>query len=353
MIRSGGIGTYLRGLIPRIMEQHPDWHYSLLGNPDVLRAAAPRAALIRCDAPIYSIAEQWALARTIPADTSVFWAPHYNVPLFCRAPIVVTVHDLAHLRLPEYGGVRRAYATAMFQYIRRRAAAVVFVSDFTRSEFQSLVGRSFAQTETIYGGLLPDLTSFDPSAPPPAARPYLVYVGNSKPHKNLGTLLDAFADVRRTIEVRLVMIGQTTGLRTRDDRNVERLRAAEGVVVLGAVTDADLRSCIAQAAALVLPSVYEGFGLPPLEAMALGCPAIVARAASLPEICGDAALFFDPLNPAELAAAMRRMLTDEAFREDLVQRGHDRAGHFSLDEGARRIGVVLGRSARPQSQVGY
>src|SRR5205085_4631309 len=128
-----------------------------------------------------------------------------------------------------------------------------------------------------------------------------LYVGNAKPHKGLGTLLRAFDTLRSELNARLVLIGQTHELRTADDLAFEAMSNAPSVQIIADASPAELRSEMRSATALVHPSSYEGFGLPPLEAMALGCPAIVARAASLPEVCGDAAEYFPPGDADKLA----------------------------------------------------
>lgn len=350
MIAHSGIGTYLRGVIPRLVALRPDWTFSLLGNARELTrvVSAPHAQPVECNAPIYSGREQIGLARLIPRETSVFWAPHYNIPLLSRAPLVVTIHDLAHLRLPEYGSpLRRGYARTLLHSVRRRASAVMFDSEFTRSEFLELVGAPRYESDTVHLGLTAEW--FEPgsrSGNPPLHGPYYVYVGNTKPHKNLAVLLDAFGALRAELDARLVIIGQTDGLRTTDVETASRLKATAGVSILGVVETGVLRAYIAHATALVLPSFYEGFGLPPLEAMALGCPAIVAHAASLPEVCGDGAQYFAPTDSGELASLMRRLATDSTLRATMIGRGHDWVRQFTAERTAGRVADVIQRASK-------
>jgi glycosyltransferase involved in cell wall biosynthesis len=344
MIAHSGIGTYIRGVLPHLIASLTGWRFSLLGDAEALQpfALEPRVRVIECRAPIYSLREQVAVARRIPDDSTVFWAPHYNVPLLCRIPLVVTVHDLAHLRLAEYATpVRRGYARAMLHAVRRRAA-VMFVSDFTRKEFETLIGTPSRRHETIHPGLSADwLASSVPPASSTIPSPYFAFVGNAKPHKGLGVLLDAFLEVRDELGAKLIVMGATDGFRTGDKSTIKRLQITPGVVLAGQVDIAHLRAHLRGARALVLPSVYEGFGFPPLEAMAVGCPAIVARAGSLPEVCGDAAAYFSPANTGELAGVMRQVVRDNELRQRLVRRGTERAQGFRAERTAARIGAII------------
>lgn len=347
MTGHGGIGTYIRTIVPALIDLRHEWTFSILGDAGELRDLIPGSArFIACEAPIYGIQEQVALARAIPRDTTVFWAPHYNIPVFRRLRMVVTVHDLAHLRLPEYDTpARRLYARAMFQHIRRRAAAIVFVSEFSRGEFVSLVGTPRGRSAVVHTGIPVQHSDTSRTTVAPIQPPYFVYVGNAKPHKNLGTLLDAFDQLRRSADVRLAVIGQTENLRTADDSAIRRLKSTSGVSVLGAVTSEQLVAYLRSATALVFPSLYEGFGLPPLEAMALGCPAIVARSASLPEICGDAATYFDPMNSGALCAVMRRLIEEPSLRADLVAKGRQWVRRFDVRETAGAVAGIIASAA--------
>jgi glycosyltransferase involved in cell wall biosynthesis len=295
--------------------------------------------------PIYSLREQIRLARRIPGGTSIFWSPHYNIPLVRRGRLVVTVHDVGHLALPEFfGGFhRQAYARFMFGRISRSADAIMTDSEFTRTEFERLVGVSRASPEVVHIGV--DQSWFDlaPSASP-HPKPYLLYVGNVKPHKNLGRLLEAFSKLASRIPCDLLILGKTEGFRTGDRKvQVAANRLAPRVQLLGAVSQGLLKRYVAHAEALVLPSLYEGFGLPPLEAMACGCPTIVSRVASLPEVCGDAAQYCDPFDPDSIAEAISHVLHDSKLRETLRGRGLERARRFTWERSARGALSVLDR----------
>src|SRR5215217_6418003 len=146
MLGASGIGTYLRNMLPRVVAVRPDWRFTVLGSPTELASVGldPRANLEihEVRAPIYSVYEQLELPRHVPSNGAVFWSPHYNIPLATSARLVVTIQDVMHLVLPEYTRtwIRRRYARGMFDMVRRRAAAVICGSEFTRGELTRIVG---------------------------------------------------------------------------------------------------------------------------------------------------------------------------------------------------------------------
>jgi glycosyltransferase involved in cell wall biosynthesis len=306
---------------------------------------APNARVIDFDAPIYSVREQIALLLRVPQSTDIFWSPHYNIPVAWRGRLVVTVHDLAHLALPEFvGGLhRRAYARFMFDRVSRSADAIMTDSEFTRAEFVRLVGVRRAEPQVVHLGV--DREWFEiPPSPSPHRRPYLLYVGNVKPHKNLGRLLQAFEQLASEISCDLLVLGKNEGFLSEDGgARAAAERLAPRVQLLGALSQELLKRYVSHAVALLQPSLYEGFGLPPLEAMAAGCPTIVSRTASLPEVCGDAALYFDPLDPGSIAEAVLRLLRQPELRGTLRCRGLERARQFTWDRSAETALAVLER----------
>lgn len=342
-----GIGTYIQALVPRIVEARPQYGFTLIGVPEHLAAAAwahrRHVRLRACNAPIYSVAEQLALPIAIPRETTLYWSPHYNIPIAHRGRMVVTIHDLAHLALPHIfrGWHRRQYARAMYGFVRRRADAILCDSEFTTREYTRLVGIGRACPKTVHLGV--DERWFCVARQHrPHPRPFFLYIGNVKPNKNLGTLVRAFAQVSSAVPHDLIIVGRREGFITADSD------AAHAAASLGArVQFTDflptevLEQFVAFADALVMPSLYEGFGLPPLEAMAASCPVIVSRAASLPEVCGDAALYFDATDQAELAACLVQLARSPSLQQDLRIRGRRRAQQFRWETTAAQTLEVL------------
>jgi len=345
MLLATGIGTYLRALLPRVVERLPEARFCLLGDPAALAAAAPgvedeRLAVRSLRAGVYAASEQPALLARTPRDTRVFWAPHVNAPLVGPGRLLVTAHDAFYANPPRGAEPRwdkRLYLELMLRGIRRRASAILCDSAFTQGELERLLGPFRCPLHAVTIGIEP--AWFErPAEPRPHPAPYLVYVGNLKPHKNLPRTLAAFAAVAERVPHDFLLLGpgDPSLLRAAVAPNV-----AERVHFLGVVSDERLKLTLAHADGLVLASLYEGFGLPPLEAMALGVPSLVSRAASLPEVCGDAAVYCDPESVADIARGLLELLTDERLRAALVERGFAQARRFDWERCADDTSAVL------------
>lgn len=346
MLHSAGIGRYLRQLLPGVFERAGE-RRTLLGDVAAMAMEGlgeiPGVELAPAMSPIYSISEQFELLRRVPPETDLFWAPHYNVPLLHRGRLMVTVHDVLHLARPEFvrGAHRRAYARAMFAAVRARADAIVCDSAFTADELARHAGIDRERLVVIHPGL--EERWWEPVvANRPLERPYLFFAGNLKPHKNLVRLLDAFESIADEIPHDLVLAGRRDGFITGDDEVAGRAaRLGDRVHLPGEVGDVALRAYLAHADAMVFPSLYEGFGYPPVEAMAVGCPVVTSSAASMPEVCGDAALYFDPTDVPAIAAGMKRVVGDEGLRAELRAAGRERARLYPASKCAAETRQVM------------
>jgi glycosyltransferase involved in cell wall biosynthesis len=355
MYRHSGIGRYLRTLLPLVLPRLTAERIRLLASRGLLDGAAwlngasfdPRIELAETSAPIYSVAEQMLALRGAYRDSDLLWVPHYNAPLRYGGRLVVTFHDIAPLAMPEIleNRLKRAYARLLIESAARRASAILCVSAFTQRELIERLHVPAEKTTVTHLGLAADWNTAPPHTEADGV-PYLLYVGNIKPNKNLGLLLRAFAAVCDRLPHRLVLAGRMRGFGTEDAAALAQAESMAGRVRLaGEVSDAELRSLYAGAAVLVMPSLYEGFGLPLLEAMQLGCPVLSSSAASLPEVAADAALYFDPRSQhseAELAACLLRVL-DPAAMCALAERGRERVRAFSLERCAELTAGVLNR----------
>jgi len=344
MLHSTGIGTYLRALLPRVIDRLPEADFLLLGDP----AALEREGLLGKErvqsrtlrAGIYSPGEQPALLAATPRRTTVFWAPHVNAPLAGPGRLLVTVHDVFYANPPAGAEPRwdkALYLRLMLRGVRRRARAVICVSAFTRAELERWVGRFRGELHTVPSGIEPSWFE-RPEGERPHPRPYLVYVGNLKPHKNLPRTLAAFAEVAERVPHDFVLVGPG------DPGPLRALlpaAVASRVHFRGTLAGELLKLTLAHAAGLVLVSLYEGFGLPPLEAMALGVPVLVSRAASLPEVCGDAALYCDPESVGDIARGLSTLLLDEGERARLVERGMTRVRSFDWNKSANETSALI------------
>jgi glycosyltransferase involved in cell wall biosynthesis len=176
----------------------------------------------------------------------------------------------------------------------------------------------------------------------PHEKPFLLYVGNVKPHKNLSGLIRAFALIADQTNHDLLIVGKKEGFITGDETSsVEGAKLEGRVRFTGHVSDASLRQYVAHAEVLVFPSLYEGFGLPPLEAMAAGCPVIASGVASLPEICGDAALYCNPYQPRDIASKILELLADDELRRALKLKGSARARKFTWETCVQETCTVI------------
>lgn len=338
-IDASGVGVYIKGIMPGIVERLADVSIIGLGDRSRLEkfpwSHAANVRLIDCRAERYSIAEQVQLPLAIPRETDLFFSPYYTIPLLYRGKLAATVHDMSHMVVDEIvqNRKKRIYAKAMFHQLRKRASLIFTVSQFSKSELlrlttgareDNIVPTHLGISEEWYTvGQLPRLRS----------RPYFVYVGNVKPYKNLRRLVNAFLQIKDQIPNDLVIVGQSEGLITGESEEFfERVRrAADRVHLAGLVPQSELFSLVGHATALVMPSLYEGFGLPPLEAMAAGVPALVAQAASLPEVCGDAALYFNPLSEEEMSKRLVEVAQSDDLRKRLREKGIEQSGLYTWD----------------------
>jgi glycosyltransferase involved in cell wall biosynthesis len=283
--------------------------------------------------------------EVVTGPVEVLLAPDFVAPPAARARTVVTVHDLSYLTVPQYAdpGLRR-YLTAAVPRSLRRAAHVVAVSEATRRDIIAHLGLPPARVTTVYNGVDPRFRPLDPTARA-AARArlglperFILTVGTIEPRKNHLGLLRAFARLAADQPDLALLIGGRRGwLDAPIFAEAARLGLGERVRFLGPVPDADLPALLGTAGVFAFPSWYEGFGLPPLEAMACGAPVVASNASSLPEVVGEAGLLVDPGDVPALADALARALTDAALRAELTRRGPAQAARFTWAATARRL----------------
>ncbi len=341
-LRDGGIGTYIRALLGALAEAPRGHQFVALVDP------ADRGGVARADGRVrevpvragkYGLGEHLVVPRAARrAEIELLHEPHYTLPLGWHGPAVVTIHDLIHLRFPRFFPPGAAlYARAMAGTAARRARLVLADSSHTRDEVVELLRVPGAKVRVVPLGVPPGLVpaaaagveAFRAARGLPSG--YLLYVGARKPHKNLPVLLEALARIPAAARPPLVLSGPAWGA----DEPLARLAARLGLGAIvhfaGALRDAgDLARLYGGAALYVQPSLAEGFGLPPLEAMACGTPVLASNAGALPETLGDAAVLLPPGDVEAWSAAIAGLLADTARREQLVRAGFARARESSF-----------------------
>jgi glycosyltransferase involved in cell wall biosynthesis len=351
-LRDYGIGTYIRNLLRHLARIDDRTEYVVLSRDEDrtfveelgenFRAVAERSGA-------YSVREQIAVPLDLRRERAdLFHAPHYVLPPLTPCRSVVTIHDCIHLRFPQYlpNRLGYAYARGALWVAAHRSARVLTVSEASKRD----ILRYFRVPESKIT-VIPNAIDERFSEQPPADEvmrvreryqlndPFILYAGNIRPHKNLERLIEAFHTIRRgdLAHVKLLIIGDEISKYAALRRTVHRYKLHKHVRFFGFVPDATLAILYRLARVFVFPSLYEGFGLPPLEAMASGTPVITSNVSSLPEVVGDAAMLIDPYEPDAIAGAMRRVLSDDRLRDDMRERGLVRAREFSWGQSIRRV----------------
>jgi glycosyltransferase involved in cell wall biosynthesis len=311
-----GIGRFSRELAARIP------------HTDLVIGGRPMSAL---DPLRLSIA-----LRRVRSE-GVFLSPGYNAPLFCKQRFVFTIHDLNHIDRPENSSVlKRLYYATVLKSGCARASKLFTVSEFARRRILEWSGVPGERVVNVGNGVG---SEFIPGGPRPVdVRPYFLCVSNRRPHKNEARVVEAFAIAALPAEVELVLTGSATD---QLEAHIVDVGLAGRVRFTGTVSDSDLATAYRGAIALVFPSLYEGFGLPVVEAMACGTPVVTSNTTALPEIAAGAAVLVDPSSIEEIAHALVRVYVDDGLRARLRDAGLARATHFSWSAVAQRATAAL------------
>jgi len=384
-----GLGRYTKEVVDRLLEIDRENNYVIFFRPenyDEFKADSKRVKKVMVKIGWYGWAEQIIFPFYIWRQHLDFiHFPHFNVPIFCPNKFVVTIHDLILLKFPT----KRATTLGPFLYLVKnffykavitlavwRASRVIAVSEFTKNDLIKQFKIKSEKVIVTYEGVT-DLT-YQPSLPLEKsqfgqsvtdknlllgyniATPFLLYVGNAYPHKNLEGLVNVFKKIKKSLEIKsptgdlisspknlqLVLVGKEDYFykRLKDYAKKFNLwqdnKVGSAVVFPGYVPDQQLKILYQQAAAYVFPSYYEGFGLPPLEAMANGCPVISSNQTSLPEVLGNAALYFNPNDQKEMQNKIQSVISDKNLRQELINRGLEQVKKYSWQECAKKTLLV-------------
>jgi len=289
-----------------------------------------------------SLIESYQLSRLVRRQSDVVHLPNQHFAryaLFLKNPFIVTVHDLARCC---FGFTRETIIEKILIKLDirciKRASYIIAVSQHTKNDLIKYLKIPDNRISVIYNGV--DHSIFKPYTIKLLDKPYILYVGSERPRKNLGRLFEAFAKLKGEFpELKLVKVGlwgRSEKYRRDAMRKLDSLGITQDVIFVDYTSELDLAHYYSSAALLAYPSLYEGFGLPPLEAMACGCPVITSNASSLPEVVGKAGIMVNPYDTDSLAQAMRQVLTDDKLRDDMVRKGLEQAKRFSWGKTARQ-----------------
>src|SRR5579883_2461419 len=358
-VRDFGIGTYIRSLVHALGGVDEANRYTLVSGPSEARTLAglpanfSTAVYARSDhSPVDHIAFPWFLRGLRPDLVHI---PLNRVPLAMIKPYVVTIHDMANIFHEEDASpFRMRLRRYRFRRGLVRANRVIAVSDATRRDCEAHMGVPPERIRRVYNAPDPGF-QVDAAGCQADERqrimeryqinyPFLLYAGNIRRHKNVPRLVEAFAVVREQLaahpvykDLRLVIIGDTISQYPLVRQTVIKSRVEHVVRFLGFVPFETLRCFYEMAAAFVFPSRYEGFGLPPLEAMACGTPVVASNVSSLPEVVDEAAVLVNPENVFDIARGISSLLLNEGLRAEMIRRGREQAARFSWERTARQV----------------
>lgn len=338
-INDTGIGRHIANLVENLLRVDSRNEYILFFDPvDVDKFDYPKSSVTKIIEPSgkYSIGEHFSLpSKANSLGLDIFHAPHFVLPYFMKVPSVVTVHDVIHLIDPAFGLLAREYARFMIRSAVARARDVITVSGYTKRNLIGLFHTPADKIRVIPNGGGDGFARASGDAIKKTAGKYgitpdyYLFVGSDRPHKNLNAVAQA---LRLMGGDSVFVIAGRVG-----DDGKKLFAGIEGRVrFIGQnMEKADMAALYSGASALLFPSFHEGFGLPPLEAMACGTPVVASNASCMPEILGDCAVMADPLDYLAMAEALARLKNDPAYRANYIGKGHERVRLYSWEQMAR------------------
>ena len=355
MINHSGIGTYIKCVIKALLN---DYDLTLIIDEQRIidQTWINKVKIVQCTAPIYSLREQIKLPLEIP-PCEIFLSPHYNIPLL---PVkakkrIVIIHDVNHLVFYNQLSLnQKLYAKLFLKRATTISDTVITVSNFSEKEIRKYIGKISKNINVLYYGI--DDSLMGKQQQPEGSNRirskynlpdnYILYVGSAKPHKNFNVLLKAFNLLLKDFpDQKLVVVGLSKSQVKQSGfpesvilKNKELLTS---LIFTDYVPDSELPLIYKQAEFLVFPSYYEGFGLPPLESMINYCPVIASDAASIPEVCGNAALYFDHHDELELYKKMKIFLLDLNLRNIFIKKGAENLARFKMESFKSKFNRII------------
>jgi glycosyltransferase involved in cell wall biosynthesis len=363
-----GVGTYIRNIVRTLGRLDHESQYFLIGPPAKVQEVGPlppnvqTVPILSQERSIRGYHEFRSALRRLDCDL-VHIPNLFSIPRALPCPYVMTVHDmLDHMSRARQ---RSGYLRALYFHLTKRvlggAARIFAVSNFTRNEIEKLFDIPLNHIEVVYNAIDERFLRGHASAADreliaqryQVTYPFLLYAGRISPHKNVVRMIEAFSALKTELEkvqlypdLKLIIIGDDLSGNPDLRRTVVRSGVQNDVRFLGFVPIEVLRIFYDEAKIFVFPSLYEGFGLPPLEAMAHGTPVVTSNVTSLPEVVGNAAVLVNPENVFEIMRALHRVLMDKTLRDRMKERSYQQAMRFSWDISVRRVLEVYRDVAR-------
>lgn len=367
--KHGGIGRYTQELIRNLLAIDPaerDYVFFVYSKEDkehiradIGEGARPRVRFILVPYRCYTVPEQLFMPFSIAhAKVDLMHFTHFNVPLVYHAPFIVTIHDLIIHHFPDERATtlpRWFYKIKLIGYKKvmrhavLKARAIIAPSEATKKDILRFYRVEEKKIRVIYEGVASLKSQFpnsnfqsNPNFQIPISKSYLLYVGSFYPHKNIERLIDAFYILRAkyNLDIKLVLVGKKDYFQKQLQMHIENNGAMEqwsnGIIFYGYAPDAELAELYQNATLFIFPSLYEGFGLPPLEAMQFGVPVVASRASCLQEVLGDAALYCEPQSGEDIAEKIAALYTNHTLQEQLRQKGYEQLKKYSWQKMAQQ-----------------
>jgi glycosyltransferase involved in cell wall biosynthesis len=352
-----GIGTYIRNLVLNLAQIDNESRYFLIGRErdcTELGALPPNISFIHDQTHESEFWNDWILPYILRKnEVEILHTPHYRPPRFLRCKSIITIHDCVHILFPNYASSKTSYdhARKLTRRAVKRSSHILTVSEATQRDLVRLFSVPEEKITVVYNAIdeRAIVTCSDEEQRRVLERyqiqdPFLLYAGNIKPHKNIARIIEAFSVLKTELKenetwknLKLLIIGDELSKHQFLRRTVIRSGVQHDVRFFGFVPYETLNVFYKAAQIFVFPSLYEGFGLPPLEAMANGTPVLTSNISSLPEVMGDAALLVNPENVFEICKGLKHLLFDSHLRAELIAKGLEQSSKFSWRKSAEQV----------------
>jgi len=348
--KATGIGRYLLDLLKFATKEKPRWEFILFGNQatkiDLEASNLEKIFIAEYFTPWW---DQIKLPRYLKKErVDIFLTPYLKVPLSIPCKLVVIINDLIPFLFPEYQKLKDRPRRIYFKNLGRRAAGradkIITISQHSKKDILKVFQIPEEKIKVIYLGVdrayQPLISNLkEATSKYGINKKFIFYFGNFNPHKNVKALIEAYYRLPQKIKdgYQLVLGGRRDRHCMGLEKMIKRLKLEEKAIFTGFISEKDLPAIYSAAELFVFPSLREGFGLPPLEAMACGTPVITSNITSLPEVVGEAGILVNSYNVDEIKAAIIKVLTDSALRNNLIKRGLERAKQFTPEKTAKQI----------------